>query len=332
MRFEDLCLNLVYQYKKWDVIEHFGRKGNDDGIDIRTEILSKNKVNVWYIQCKRYLKFSNSDSKKVIDEALSSNEIPNTLLLIVSCDLSKSQIIYFKNYCKDKGVEKGEIWTSSIIEAKLYSDFKELLFTYFGVNLTKKSTDNISKVKQSLIMKKKVDKELIDHKYIKEVTPKSLLFYEPWRKFITDRVFIRSINDTTYPYCLDRLPGEDLGWFKTNFYNTYHNGIELWLYSSKYILVDENGYWEDVEYEDERKNNPKYKVFNAKTIGRVPYSNIVAIDKDGDEYDTYPHIFCKFNFDGTPYEEIYYRSFGDIDKQIPDWEFQKDKKTKFPKK
>lgn len=35
MRFEDLALSMVYRLNRWEVIHHFGRSGNDDGIDIQ---------------------------------------------------------------------------------------------------------------------------------------------------------------------------------------------------------------------------------------------------------------------------------------------------------
>lgn len=34
LRFEDLYLNLVYRINTWKEINHFGRKGSDDGVDV----------------------------------------------------------------------------------------------------------------------------------------------------------------------------------------------------------------------------------------------------------------------------------------------------------
>ena len=30
-RFEDMCVQIVYRMKRWDRIQHFGRKGKDRG-------------------------------------------------------------------------------------------------------------------------------------------------------------------------------------------------------------------------------------------------------------------------------------------------------------
>ena len=41
-RFEDLCLSIIYRMRRWEKIEHFGRTGNDDAVDINAvELLGK---------------------------------------------------------------------------------------------------------------------------------------------------------------------------------------------------------------------------------------------------------------------------------------------------
>lgn len=97
-------------------------------------------------------------------------------------------------------------------------------------------------------------------------------------------------------------------------------------------LTDADGNWEPItDYYDIRKENPKYKAIRAKAIGRIPYYNIVDFISDGDEYTSEPHLFCKFDNDGMPYEEIYYKSEGDPKKEISDWDFDRKKRTTFPK-
>lgn len=57
IRFEELILAMVYRMRRWDKLDHFGKKGSDDGIDIRAvELLENGKSNTYYFQCKRYKK------------------------------------------------------------------------------------------------------------------------------------------------------------------------------------------------------------------------------------------------------------------------------------
>ena len=59
LRFEDLCLNLVYRINTWKEINHFGRKGSDDGVDVFA--IEKENQKKWSIQCKRYASISKSE-------------------------------------------------------------------------------------------------------------------------------------------------------------------------------------------------------------------------------------------------------------------------------
>jgi hypothetical protein len=59
------------------------------------------------------------------------------------------------------------------------------------------------------------------------------------------------------------------------------------------------------------------------------YHNIVDFNVDGDEYFSDPHLFCKFDIDGMPYEEIYYKSLCNPKKEIPNWDLDKSKRIDF---
>ena len=71
IRFEELILAMVYRMIRWDKLDHFGKKGSDDGIDIKA--VEKKKENVYYFQCKRYQKNTNAKIKDIIDEYLRKN-------------------------------------------------------------------------------------------------------------------------------------------------------------------------------------------------------------------------------------------------------------------
>lgn len=329
MRFEDLCLNMVLRIGKWKELNHFGRKGSDLGVDILATQKDDVQEKVWYIQCKRYNSITKNNLTEIIDKVVENPSLPDKLLIIVSCDVSRTLYQYLKDYSLEKGINEIELWTASILEAKLYKDYKDLLFVYFGINIENKTQNNVVKIKQSLRMKKKVSKELLDHKALKE-RHFTLFLYEPYYKFIAREVYIRSVDDTSYPE-IDDLSEGISSWFKTYFYDLYHNGIEFWLDAGigTIVIMDENGYWEPISYYDERKNDPQFKVVRAMAIGRIPYNNIVDFNVDGDEYFSDPHLFCKFDIDGMPYEEIYYKSLGNPKKEIPNWDLDKSKRIDF---
>lgn len=334
LRFEDLCLNLVTRLDKWKEINHFGRKGSDNGVDIFAIKRDNDIDQIWFIQCKRYLTISKTDLTEIVDKVLVNPSLPDKLLVIVSCDVSRALYQHLKDYSKEKGISETELWTASTLEAKLYKDYKDLLFIYFGLRIENKVKDNVARVKHSLRMEKRVTKELIDHKYIKEAKDFKVFLYNPSARFISSKVYIRSIDDTTYPSCEETPSGQISPWFRTFFYDTYHNGIEFWLDAviGTTVIMDQEGNWEPItDYYDKRKENPKYRTIRAKAIGRIPYYNIVDFKTDGDEYTSEPHLFCKFDNDGMPFEEIYYKSVGDPNKEIADWEFDRKKRTTFPK-
>lgn len=333
-RFEDLCLNLVTRLENWKEIYHFGRKGTDGGIDIFAVKQESNIDQIWFIQSKRYLKITKADLTEIVDKALANPSPPDKLLVIVACDVSRSLFQHLKDYSKGKGLLETELWTASTLEAKLYKDHKDLLFVYFGIRLENKIKDNVAKVKSSLRMERRVAKELIDHKFLKEQKDFKLLLYNPSAKFVSSKVYIRSVDDTTYPNCDETPPGQSSPWFRTFFYDLYHNGIEFWLNVGigTTVLIDADGNWEPLkDHYDKRIHNPKYKTKQAKAIGRIPYYNIVEFKTDGDEYTSEPHLFCKFDFDDGPFEEIYYKSEGNPSKEIADSDLDRKKQTTFPK-
>lgn len=195
------------------------------------------------------------------------------------------------------------------------------------------SNKNASQLKYKLKMQKKVLKLLLDHKEIKENSVIGYYMYNPSHMFISSKVIIRSVDDVMYP---NFYPDSDTidGWFKVMIYNVYHNGIELWLDNGmgQKAIMDKNGYWELLEDRyDPRIQNPEYSVLNTKMIGQIPYTNIVDLDVDGDEYTSEPHIYCKFANDEQPYENIYYKSFGNPKMKIPDMALNKEKMTLFPR-
>jgi hypothetical protein len=66
-------------------------------------------------------------------------------------------------------------------------------------------------------------------------------------------------------------------------------------------------------------------------IGRIPYSSIVGYSLKGDEYYD-AHVYCRFEHNGTPYEETVYSTVRDKSKGAFDSEQRLDnaKRLKLP--
>lgn len=299
LRFEDLSLSMVYRLNRWEEIHHFGRSGNDEGIDIQAvEELENGKRRTWFIQCKRYKNIANRGIKAFVDEIIKkSNTAPDILLLVVSCDLSKKTIEFYHRYAKEQGIPNPQVWSASVIEAKLYAEHHDLLFAYFGINLSLERGNRITTVRRNINLKHRMRDDFIKKKLThSEIKHK-------YDKFIHSESIIHSIDDFAYPDIDENSIGIS-SWFKIELYDFYFNGLEVIL-AVEECIIDEQGYWDIVEYNDNlRKNN--YETRHALVIGRIPYENIIDYDFDGDEFYGCPHIYCDFKNNGEPYEEIKY--------------------------
>lgn len=317
LRFEDLCLNIIQRQKDWKDIRHYGRSGNDAGIDI-LGIDRKDKT--WYFQCKRYKSITKNELESIVDKIIKSTKsTPNYVVLFVACDVSKNHYEHFENKCKVSGINNSVIWTASKLEAELYKKHHDILFTYFGISILKERNNNASKLRHSLSMKKRIEKLFI-RKDLDIDTITNLIAYEPRCRFNVGEMIIRNLDRDIYPEFDDDKDGIS-DWFKVELYDLVHNGVEMYLHQSK-LIIDENDYWDILENENDERAN-KYVVLRVNTVGRIHYSNIVELDFDGDEYYPYPHLFCRFDIDEMPYGSIEYYTYGDSQKEIMLMHFEK---------
>lgn len=302
IRFEELILSMVYRMRRWDKLDHFGKKGSDDGIDIRAvEQLENEKINTYYFQCKRYKKVTNSILKGIIDDYVSKNDfIPQFYVLVISCPVTKKQIEYLENYCDKKGFNTVTIWTSSIIEAKLYSEYQDLLFAYFGINLTSQRKNIIQSIRRNVSLKKRMKKDFLKQTGCRDRMELEERLHKPWTKFISTKVLIRSIYDKAYPDENTLLNNDFTGYYKAEIYDFYHNGL----------MVREFPYARDIKYKLQEYDSEEFEIVDVhvEIFGCIPFENIIEYDIEGDEYYNYPHLFCDFVNVSDPYEKIMYRA------------------------
>lgn len=302
IRFEDLCLALIYPLHPWEDIRHYGRQGSDEGVDIfATENLEDGSQRNWIVQCKRYSKASKSHLTEAVDKALSGFEQPpEVFLIIISCDVSKAAHEGYEDHAIENGIDTPLIWTQSVLEAKLYSDRKDLLFTYFDVSQAQESRERERRIKRNLAMKRRVRNELLTESVdAKDVTKR------PNKRFCSTEAIIHSIDDTDYPSAPETPASTISGWFKLEFWDTYFNGVSFIL-GIRYVAIRSDGAWAIVSH-DHDIDDESIVSKKAWHIGKIPFRNIVEIDARGDEYYPFPHFYCRFADSGEPYEDHVYR-------------------------
>ncbi|MHC1782323.1 MAG: restriction endonuclease [Anaerolineaceae bacterium] len=302
-RFEDLCLNLIYPLKPWLDIRHYGRTGGDEGIDIfGQEKLENGSIRRWFIQCRRYKKATKSSLFRAVNDTLrNSLSLPDVLLVIVACDVRRKSHEDFIEYAKQKGVSQPILWTQSILEAKLFSERKDLLFAYFGLSDVLQIRQQESTIQHNLQLKKRMRIELQKESYDPDV-----ILWQPYLRFMNSKFVIHSIDDSTYPNVIENSVGLS-SWFVVEPYDFYFNGIEVVLGMIE-VLIDNDGRWAQYKI-DETYDGQKYTKINVFHIGRIPYKNIIEYDNEGDEYYRSPHIYCNFADEGTPYESFRFEAY-----------------------
>lgn len=307
IRFEDFSLALLYPLHPWEDIRHYGRVGSDGGVDIYAiEKLENDHRRVWLIQCRRYKSATNAVLKKAVDDSLNKlNELPEVLLVVVASDVRRKSHEYFIEYAKKKGVKTPLLWTASILEAKLYSERRDLLFSYFGISDIQKARSREISVSRNISMKKRLHKDLLK-------TPKDVDWekarHNPVYRFNHSEAIIHSIDDDSYPG-LDEHRSGISGWFKLELWDFYHNGLDFVINIDEGI-IDEEGNWAIIKYHQKYDKN-KYQKIKMFRIARIPFRNIVEYDILGDEYYPGLHLYCRYADGGEPYESFRWILIGD---------------------
>ena len=291
---------MMYSLRAWTDIRAYGQGGGDGGVDIAaTETIEDGRVLQWSVQCRRYSRAAAGTLKKAADDVLArASTPPDVLLVVLACDVSRKAHEEFDRYVRSRGVSQPLLWGRTLLESRLYADRPDLLFAFFGKSLAGEAVARETTLKRSIAIKRRVQKELIDP---------SIKYYEviesPWAIFTSGRVIIHSIDDTRYPRVDDETTGIS-SWFRLEFFDLYHNGIEFRL-TLQEALIGEDNRWAIRHWKDLDKY-PELRHVNVWYLGRIPYRNIVEIDTIGDGIYPEPHLYCRFADAGMPYEEFRY--------------------------
>jgi hypothetical protein len=93
-------------------------------------------------------------------------------------------------------------------------------------------------------------------------------------------------------------------WFRLGLVGTYHRGILVAFQSNRLVEVGE-GEFRFLDYDNDNQET-KDDALKVLQIGMIPFENIESVDFEGDEYYSYPHIYCNFTNKGEPYERVAY--------------------------
>ena len=303
-RFEMLAMQIIYRMRRWESLDHFGAAGSDDGVDINAvELFTNGKRNSYHFQCKRYDKLTKSQLEKIVREYVTDNPSPADFYYIVcGCNPSKAAIDGFDAACKNAGIQNYAIWSASYIETLLYTDYHDILFAYFGVNLSMERNNTIAAVRRNVGLKKRMHRDFEKDRLSDDDRDAIRKHGEYYRKFIHNEVLVRSIYDRNYPENEYPL----FGYFKAEVYNWYHNGLEV--HTNPYA-VQAKVRQRKMTAAIDTENPSDFDIVECQleVFGCIPFENIIEYDIDGDEYYPYPHLFCDYACGEDPYEEIRYR-------------------------
>jgi hypothetical protein len=124
---------------------------------------------------------------------------------------------------------------------------------------------------------------------------------QTYRDGLRKDVIIRDMKHfDSYPDIDDNKKGIS-PWFRVGLVGTYHRGIQVGLsWEGLKRTKDGTGF---------RRTNYKAGETGDVTgalLGLIPFENVENIDRDGDEYYGFPHIYCFFSHRKQPYEHLGY--------------------------
>jgi hypothetical protein len=293
--FEDAICDLFNHSESTNTYKRFGKNGhNQKGIDV----FSTEKDCA--IQCKKkdlsrkdlllkreLLDDIEKDVKRVINDNL---KIKIDKLIFVSTFKNHPEIDEFCEILKEELKTEFEIiyWGWDTLENK-FLDHQELLKKYWSSFIIKTDSKEIH-FKRNLDLKKQIAKDFGDW-----------LNYTQENKKRRSRMILRLFDDKQYPHKNEPNGFGEYSWFRAEIKSLYYKGMEF-IIGIEEIQVFEDNTWELMTL----GNIPNGNVIKVAKVGQINFSDIVGYDVDGDEHYICPHVFCRFKYKGTPFENIYY--------------------------
>ncbi|MFK8046404.1 MAG: hypothetical protein AB8B72_12985 [Crocinitomicaceae bacterium] len=294
--FEDSVCDLFNLVDSTITYKRFGKNGhNQKGIDIfstekdcaiqcKKKDLSRNEI----LLKKELLNDIEKDVKKVISDKL---KIKINRLIFVSTYRDHPEIDEFCEILKDELNTDFEImyWGWDTLE-KRFINHHQLLEKYWS-NFIVKSNSIETNFKRNLTLKKQISKDFGDW-----------LNYSIENRNLRSRMLLRAYDGEQYPHENEPDKNGQYSWFRAEINTLYHKGMEF-IIGIEQIQVFEDGTW---RFTKKTGRKPGGVLLNVAEVGQVNFADIIDYDVEGDEYYCFPHVFCRFKYNGTPFENIYY--------------------------
>lgn len=166
-------------------------------------------------------------------------------------------------------------------------------------------TESEEEFKRRIQLEKELKKELVIDDFYRKLG-NEVLVKTPYKKFKDSRFILRSFEDRTYPEV-----NEQSKWNRTFMYDFYDRGILIWddatLGTTARLNSETEEWFIESYHESKEKLNDNEQRLCIRTLGLLPYTNILHW-KDGDEYYNDYHLYCKYyGILNSPFEAIEYR-------------------------
>jgi hypothetical protein len=125
--------------------------------------------------------------------------------------------------------------------------------------------------------------------------------WDTHHKKLRNDVIIRDMKRVDNYPDLDDNPKGISPWFRAGLVGTYHRGVLVGLDWGTLTKHSNSERWRKTNYEAGETGDIKVLL-----IGSIPFENIDNVDWDGDEYYSYPHIYCFFSYRKEPYQHVGY--------------------------
>jgi hypothetical protein len=156
--------------------------------------------------------------------------------------------------------------------------------------------------KRCIKLEEDLKRDLLIPQYWKQFSDEEIS-KNPYQKFISSRFILRSYTDETYPSVENNSE-----WERTFMYDFYEKGILIWLgaLAGYMVYVNNNNEWYIKDLFSKEETPKGFVEVNLRILGKLPYKHILHY-KDGDEYYTDFHLFCKYDgIEKSPYVELIY--------------------------
>lgn len=328
-KFEDLVRGLLYDFRNWQSIEATGRKGSDEGFDVRawekTKVIENEDEeektrgehpmdgNLWMIQCKREKQLGPKRVEEILGD-IDKKNYPYGYILAAPTDFSKKSYDIFRKTLQEMGVMEFYLWGKAQLEDMLYMPKNDhVLFATFGISVNTRRRSKVSEIKFGLINKNKL---------LQSVGGED-------GGVMHQSVLTRDFNDENYPYSgeykdFDQNPRWEehvviqqhpLGLLVDvkEYFAYFDEKKKEFDFTKAVDLInresDQQTDWELRKKEGDLREKvidfwqhlPRKHQFKFHIYGLLHFQDMLIVDNKGDWYFKFPHIFLEYTKNLGPF-------------------------------